>query len=126
MARNFQELRSKMSPSSKAASAVEYSRLSRELSLQELRKARELTKPVLLPNLRSLRAMSRSSNVVPICTSARFNYLHAVGAELEIRAVFPRRPCRQDHAVRPRKRARSDKITDKERPSRQPRPPLPN
>ena len=51
MARSFQELRSKMSPSGKAASAAEYDRLTKELSLQELRKARELTQTSIAAEL---------------------------------------------------------------------------
>jgi len=43
MAKNFKELRGGMSAAAKAASAAERSRLVEEMSLFQLRKARELT-----------------------------------------------------------------------------------
>jgi len=43
MARNFRELRARMSPGARTASAVEYQRLVEEMSLHQLRKAREMT-----------------------------------------------------------------------------------
>jgi hypothetical protein len=43
MAKNFKELRAGMSAAAKAASAAEHRRLLEEMSLLQLRKARELT-----------------------------------------------------------------------------------
>ena len=93
-----------MSPSGKAASAAEYACLTKELSLQELRKARELTQTSIAAELEIAQALFPMSpeqltgNVEPICTRifpGTLAYLHAVGAELEIRAVFP-----DGHAVK--------------------------
>ena len=96
MARSFQELRSKMSPSGKAASAAEYDRLTKELSLQELRKARELTQTSIAVELEIAQGdVSKLERRTDMYISTLANYLHAVGAELEIRAVFP-----DGHAVK--------------------------
>jgi transcriptional regulator with XRE-family HTH domain len=96
MARSFQELRSKMSPSGKAASAAEYDRLTKELSLQELRKARELTQTSIAAELEIAQGdVSKLERRTDMYISTLANYLHAVGAELEIRAVFP-----DGHAVK--------------------------
>jgi len=96
MARSFQELRSKMSPSGKAASAAEYHRLTKELSLQELRKARELTQTSIAAELEIAQGdVSKLERRTDMYISTLANYLHAVGAELEIRAVFP-----DGHAVK--------------------------
>jgi transcriptional regulator with XRE-family HTH domain len=96
MAKSFQELRSKMSPSSKAASAAEYTRLTEELSLQELRKARELTQTSIAAELEIAQGdVSKLERRTDMHISTLANYLHAVGVELEIRAVFP-----DGHAVK--------------------------
>jgi len=96
MAKSFQELRSKMSPSSKAASAAEYTRLTEELSLQELRRARELTQTSIAAELEIAQGdVSKLERRTDMYISTLANYLHAVGAELEIRAVFP-----DGHAVK--------------------------
>ena len=96
MAKSFQELRSKMSPSGKAASAAEYDRLTKELSLQELRKARELTQTSIAAELEIAQGdVSKLERRTDMYISTLANYLHAVGAELEIRAVFP-----DGHAVK--------------------------
>jgi len=96
MAKSFQELRSKVSPSGKAASAAEYDRLTKELSLQELRKARELTQTSIAAELEIAQGdVSKLERRTDMYISTLANYLHAVGAELEIRAVFP-----DGHAVK--------------------------
>jgi transcriptional regulator with XRE-family HTH domain len=96
MAKSFHELRSKMSPSGKAASAAQHARLTRELSLQELRKARELTQTSIAAELEIAQGdVSKLERRTDMYISTLANYLHAVGAELEIRAVFP-----DGHAVK--------------------------
>jgi DNA-binding transcriptional regulator YiaG len=96
MAKSFQELRSKMSPSGSAASVAEYARLTKELSLQELRKARQLTQTSIAAELEIAQGdVSKLERRTDMYISTLANYLHAVGAELEIRAVFP-----DGHAVK--------------------------
>ena len=51
MAKNFKELRAGMSAAAKAASAVEHRRLVEEMSLLQLRKARELTQTKIADEL---------------------------------------------------------------------------
>ncbi len=85
-----------MSPSGKAASKAEYARLTKELSLQELRKARELTQSSIAAELEIAQGdVSKLERRTDMYISTLANYLHAVGAELEIRAVFP-----DGHAVK--------------------------
>jgi DNA-directed RNA polymerase specialized sigma subunit len=90
MAKNFQELRSKMSPEAKAASAAEYLRLSQEISLLELKRARELTQTRIAAELEMGQGeVSKLERRTDMYVSTLAGYLQAVGAELEIRAVFP-------------------------------------
>lgn len=90
MAKKFAELRSKMSPAARAASEAEYKRLVGEMSLHQLRKARELTQTKLAEELLIAQGdVSRLERRTDMYVSTLAGYLHAVGAELEIRAVFP-------------------------------------
>ena len=90
MARNFKELRDRMSERSREASEVEYRRLGEEMSLLQLRKAREMTQVKLAEELHVGQGdISRLERRTDMYVSTLASYLHAVGAELEIRAVFP-------------------------------------
>lgn len=85
-----------MSPGAKAASAAEYVRLTEQMSLQELRRARELTQTRIAAELEMGQGdVSKLERRTDMYVSTLAGYLHAVGAELEIRAVFP-----NGHAVR--------------------------
>ena len=96
MARNFKELRAKMSPAARAASAVEHERLLEEMSLHQLRKARELTQTKIAGELQMGQGdVSKLERRADMYVSTLASYLQAVGAELEIRAVFP-----DGHAVK--------------------------
>lgn len=90
MARNFRELQAKMSAEAKAASEVERQRLQEEMSLFQLRKARELTQTKLAEELHMGQGdVSKLERRTDMYVSTLASYLQAVGAELEIRAVFP-------------------------------------
>src|SRR3954447_2992762 len=90
MAKNFKELRGGMSAAAKAASAVERSRLVEEMSLLQLRKARELTQTKIASELHmGQRDISKLERRTDMYVSTLASYLQAVGADLEIRAVFP-------------------------------------
>jgi hypothetical protein len=96
MAKNFRELQARMSPAARAASAVERQRLIEELSLYELRKARELTQTRIAGELQMGQGdVSKLERRADMYVSTLAGYLRAVGAELEIRAVFP-----DGHAVK--------------------------
>ncbi len=90
MAKNFQELRAKMSPATRAASTAEHRRLVEEMSLHQLRKARELTQTKIAEELHMGQGdVSKLERRTDMYVSTLAGYLQAVGADLEIRAVFP-------------------------------------
>jgi len=90
MARNFEELRARMSAKAKTASAAEHRRLVDEMSLYQLRKARELTQTKLAEELHMGQGdVSKLERRTDMYVSTLASYLQAVGADLEIRAVFP-------------------------------------
>jgi len=90
MAKNFRELRAKMSARAQAASEVERRRLLEEMSLFQLRKARELTQTKIADELHMGQGdVSKLERRTDMYVSTLASYLQAVGADLEIRAVFP-------------------------------------
>ena len=90
MAKNFQELRGKMSSTAREASDAEYGRLVEEMSLLQLRKARELTQTKIAEALHMGQGdVSKLERRTDMYVSTLAGYLQAVGADLEIRAVFP-------------------------------------
>ena len=90
MAKNFKELRARMSAGAKAASAAEHRRLLEEMSLHQLRKARELTQAKIAGELHMGQGdVSKLERRTDMYVSTLASYLQAVGADLEIRAVFP-------------------------------------
>ena len=90
MAKDFQELRAKMSPTARTASEAEHRRLIEEMSLHQLRKARELTQTKIAEDLHMGQGdVSKLERRTDMYVSTLASYLQAVGANLEIRAVFP-------------------------------------
>ncbi len=90
MAKNFRELRAGMSAEAKAASAAERRRLLEEMSLYQLRKARELTQTQIAGELHMGQGdVSKLEKRADMYVSTLASYLQAVGVELEIRAIFP-------------------------------------
>lgn len=90
MAKKFQELRASMSPAARAASEAEHRRLIEEMSLYQLRKARELTQTKIAEDLHIGQGdVSKLERRTDMYVSTLASYLQAVGANLEIRAVFP-------------------------------------
>ena len=90
MAKNFRELRGKMSAGAREASDAEYRRLVEEMSLNQLRKARELTQTKIAEELHMGQGdVSKLERRTDMYVSTLASYLQAVGADLEIRAVFP-------------------------------------
>ncbi len=90
MARNFKELRAKMSPESRARSTEKAKVLLREMALSELREAVSLTQESLADALgvkqSSISKMERRSDVY-LSTLRRI--IEAMGGELEIIAAMP-------------------------------------
>src|SRR5258708_36217523 len=90
MARNFQGLRAGMSAKARTASVAEHRRLVDEMSLYQLRKARELTQTKIAGELHMGQGdVSKLERRTDMYVSTLAHYLQAVGAELEIRARFP-------------------------------------
>jgi hypothetical protein len=90
MAKNFRELRAGLSAGAKAVSAAEHLSLVEEMSLHQLRKARELTQTRIAGELHMGQGdVSKLERRTDMYVSTLASYLQAVGADLEIRAVFP-------------------------------------
>lgn len=89
MVSDYRDLRAKMSKA-RAASDTEHSRLIEEMSLHQLRKARELTQTKIAEELHMGQGdVSKLERRTDMHVSALASYLQAAGADLEIRAVFP-------------------------------------
>jgi hypothetical protein len=90
VAKNFGELRARISAEGRAASAAEHSRLEEELSLSQLRRARELTRQKIADELHLGQGdVSKLERHMDVYVSTLASYLQAVGSDLEIRAAFP-------------------------------------
>ena len=90
MAKNFKVLRDKMSPAAREGSAREYERLVKEMPLQTLRAARELTQENLANVLRVKQSeISKIERRTDMYVSTLASYIKAMGGQLEVRAVFP-------------------------------------
>jgi transcriptional regulator with XRE-family HTH domain len=90
MARNFRELRDRMSSEARRESDREYQRLVQEMPLGKLRAARELTQEnlarILDVNQSEISKIERRADMY---VSTLASYVQAMGGALEIRAVFP-------------------------------------
>jgi DNA-binding XRE family transcriptional regulator len=90
MARNFNELRAKMSPESRAEVERRVQETLRAMPLEELRQARELTQTQLAEVLRVPQgAVSKVERRADMYISTLRSYITAMGGDLQIRAVFP-------------------------------------
>jgi len=90
MAKSFSQLRNGMSDEARAASAAEHCRLVEEMSLHQLRKARQLTQTKIAEELHIGQGdVSKLERRTDMYVSTLASYLQAVGADLEIRAIFP-------------------------------------
>lgn len=89
-ARNFKELRNRMTPEAQAQSAVEADRMLREMPLDELRTARSLTQEELAATLNVKQAsISKLEHRTDMYVGTLSRFVQAMGGELEIRAIFP-------------------------------------
>lgn len=90
MARNFHELRAKMSPESRARAQEKFKQLVKEMPLKELRAARELTQEQLAGTLgTSQAAVSKLERRADMYVSTLAQFVKAMGGDLQIRSVFP-------------------------------------
>jgi DNA-binding transcriptional regulator YiaG len=89
-AKNFNELRAKMSPERRALNEAEAKRMLRELPLDELRAARDLTQEHLAALLHIKQAsVSKMERRTDMYIGTLSKFIEAMGGQLEIRAIFP-------------------------------------
>src|SRR5438477_11374537 len=90
MARNFKELQSKMDSASRADNAQRVREELKRMALEELRSAKRLTQSDMAEMLDVPQSsISRIEQRADMYLSTLRNYIHAVGGELRIQAVFP-------------------------------------
>ena len=90
MAKNFKELQAKMTPEARARSEAKAERTIREMALDELRTALDLTQEQLADALHVRQAaISKVERRSDMFISTLRKIIEAMGGELEIRAILP-------------------------------------
>jgi transcriptional regulator with XRE-family HTH domain len=90
MARNYRELQAKMDPASRADNNRRVREELQRMALEELRAAKQLTQADMAEMLDVPQSsISRIEQRADMYLSTLRNYIHAVGGELRIQAVFP-------------------------------------
>jgi DNA-binding transcriptional regulator YiaG len=90
MAKNFKELREKMSPESRERSRLLAAKYRAEMPLDELREAREMTQVHLARILKvNQAAVSKMERRADMYISTLQDFIKAMGGELKIIARFP-------------------------------------
>jgi len=90
MARNFNELRDKMSPESRAAVEERVRQTLAAMPMDELREARALTQTQLATVLNVTQgAVSKVERRADMYISTLRSYVRAMGGDVQIRAIFP-------------------------------------
>jgi DNA-binding XRE family transcriptional regulator len=89
MARNYKELQAKMDPASRADNQQRVREELQRMALEELRGAKQLTQADMAEMLNVPQSsISRIERRADMYLSTLRNYIHAVGGELRIQAVF--------------------------------------
>jgi predicted transcriptional regulator len=90
MARNFKELEAKMSPERRARAQAKVDEMIREMALDELREALELTQESLAEALHVKQPfVSKVERRTDMYISTLRKIIEAMGGQLEIRAILP-------------------------------------
>jgi predicted transcriptional regulator len=90
MAKNFRQLQAKMSPKARRRSEAKANRMIREMALDELRVARQLTQEQLASQLKVRQpAIAKLERRADMYLSTLRSVIKAMGGELDVRAVFP-------------------------------------
>jgi transcriptional regulator with XRE-family HTH domain len=90
MAKNFKELQARMSPEARTRSEAKAERMIRDMALDELRAALDLTQEQLAEVLHVRQAaISKVERRSDMFISTLRKIIEAMGGELEIRAVLP-------------------------------------
>lgn len=91
-AQNFKELQARMSPERQMANGVAAERMLREMPLDELRAARQLTQESMAALLGIKQAsISKMERRTDMYISTLTKFIEAMGGTLEIRALLPGR-----------------------------------
>lgn len=90
MARNFNELRAKMSPARRAANEAHAKQILEEIALSELRELQKMTQEDLAESLGTEQPnVSRLERREDMLVSTLANTVKGLGGTLELRAEFP-------------------------------------
>jgi len=90
MAKNFRQLQAKLSPKARRRSEAKANRMIREMALDELRVARQLTQEQLAAQLKVRQpAIAKLERRADMYLSTLRSVIKAMGGELDVRAVFP-------------------------------------
>ena len=90
MAKNFKILEAKMDPARVARAKAQAAEILRDMPLNELREARQMTQEHLAKILRiDQPAISKMERRADMYVSTLQDFVKAMGGRLEIRAVFP-------------------------------------
>jgi DNA-binding XRE family transcriptional regulator len=90
MKNNFDALRQRMSPEAQQAAKAKTTQMLREMPLQELRRARQLSQQHMAELLATKQAnLSRIERRTDMYISTLRNYIQAMGGKLDIIARFP-------------------------------------
>ena len=90
MAKNFNELRKRVSPEALARSEARVKKMLEKMPLHELREARRLTQEQLGEQLGVAQAeVSKLERRADMYVSTLRRYIAAMGGKLEMRAIFP-------------------------------------
>jgi len=90
MAKNFRQLQAKMSPKGLQRSEAKASRMIREMALDELRVARQLTQEQLAAQLKVRQpAIAKLERRADMYLSTLRSVIEGMGGVLDVRAVFP-------------------------------------
>jgi hypothetical protein len=106
MAKNFRLLQAKMSPKARRRSEAKANRMIREMALDELRVARQLTQEQLAAQLKVRQpAIAKLERRADMYLSTLRSVIEGMGGELDVRAVFPDGSVRIKKLKRIKKRA---------------------
>jgi predicted transcriptional regulator len=98
MAHKYAELRAKLSPKEKKISGRLYAQHVEQMALNELREALDLTQEQLAELMKvSQVAISRLERRPDMYVSTLRRVIEAMGGEMEIRAVLPKRTVKLQH-----------------------------
>jgi transcriptional regulator with XRE-family HTH domain len=90
MAKNFKLLQTKMSPRARRRSEAKANRMIREMALDELRIARQMTQEQLAAQLQVRQpAIAKLERRADMYLSTLRSVIEGMGGELDVRAVFP-------------------------------------